>query len=172
MFRKPVPHDVAVPQHPHFAYGAAARMKKWRKIEILTSELVSSLFKGLVWNTYMLWTGWHQGTQFGICSVFFVKALPLLACFGCFAWKWRSRIILSSNSWMGYLTRTLLCNSPCAGASGSLRWICPNYLKWCWISLSAIDATQTLFWKRCPLDIQIRYTYLVTKEKWCPLYFF
>ena len=32
----------------------------------------------------------------------------------------------------------------CTGASGGLRWICPNHLRRCWTSFSSIGATPTL----------------------------
>jgi hypothetical protein len=85
-----VPHDVAVPQHPHLAYGAAVGAqnlskprKKLSKIEILTSELISSLFKGLRLE-YVYALDWIDDTKAHSSEfvLFFVKALPLLACFG------------------------------------------------------------------------------------------
>jgi hypothetical protein len=135
MFRKPVPHDVAVPQHPHLAYGAAVGAqnlskprKKLSKIEILTSELISSLFKGLrLEYVYALdWMTPRHTVRNLFC--FLLKHCLCLLALACFAWRWRSRIILSSNSWMGYLTRTLLCNSLCTGAFEGICWICLNHL--------------------------------------------
>ena len=32
----------------------------------------------------------------------------------------------------------------CTGASGGLRWICPNHLRRCWTSFSSIGATPSL----------------------------